>query len=116
DAAPIAPKGVPAARRYASIAPAAPHALHMPSHIFTRVGEWPDSVATNRRSADAAKRSNDPDDALHALDYMTYAYLQLARDGEARKTWDEARTLTGINPGRATAYYALAAMPARYVA
>ena len=58
----------------------------MPSHIFTRVGAWGDSVTTNRRSADAAQRSNDPDDALHALDYMTYAYLQLARDGDARKT------------------------------
>ncbi len=116
DAPPIAQQGVPAARRYASIAPDAPHALHMPSHIFTRVGDWADSVTTNRRSADAARRSNDPDDALHALDYMTYAYLQLARDGDAGKTWDEARTLTGINPARATAYYALAAMPARYVA
>ena len=115
DAPPIAQQGVPAARRYASIAPDAPHALHMPSHIFTRVGEWADSVATNRRSADSAKRSNDPDDALHALDYMTYAYLQLARDGDARKALDEARTLTtGINPARATAYYALSAMPARY--
>lgn len=117
DAPPIAPQGVPAARRYAGIAPDAPHALHMPSHIFTRVGEWADSATTNRRSADAAKRSNDPDDALHSLDYMAYAYLQLARDGDARKTWDEARTLTaGINPARATAYYALAAMPARLVA
>src|SRR5437899_1211259 len=115
DAPPIAQQGMPAARLYARIAPDAPHALHMPSHIFTRVGEWSDAAATNRRSADAAKRSNDPDDALHALDYMTYAYLQLGRDGDARKTWDEARTLTGINPARATAYYALAAMPARYV-
>jgi tetratricopeptide (TPR) repeat protein len=117
DAPAIARQGVPAARRYAGIAPDAPHALHMPSHIFTRVGEWTDSVTTNRRSADAAKRSNDPDDALHALDYMAYAYLQLSHDGDARKTWDEARTLTtGINPARATAYYALAAMPARLVA
>src|SRR5262245_15866029 len=116
DAPPIAQQGVPAARRYATIAADAPHALHMPSHIFTRVGEWADSVATNRRSADSAKRSHDPDDALHALDYMTYAYLQLARDGDARNTLDEARTLTtGINPARATAYYALSAMPARYV-
>ena len=115
DAPPIAQQGMPAARLYARIAPDAPHALHMPSHIFTRVGEWSDAAATNRRSADAAQRSNDPDDALHALDYMTYAYLQLGRDGDARKTWDEARTLTGINPARATAYYALAAMPARYV-
>ncbi len=114
DAAPIAQQGMPAARLYARIAPDAPHALHMPSHIFTRVGAWADSATTNRRSADAAKKSNDPDDALHALDYMTYAYLQLARDGDARRTWDEARTLTGINPARATAPYALAAMPARY--
>src|SRR5437773_7991765 len=114
DAPPIAQQGMPAARLYARIAPDAPHALHMPSHIFTRVGAWADSAATNRRSADAAKRSNDPDDALHALDYMTYAYLQLARDGDARRTWEEARTLTGINPARATAPYALAAMPARY--
>ena len=114
DAPPIAQQGMPAARLYAQIAPDAPHALHMPSHIFTRVGAWADSVATNRRSVDAAKNSNDPDDALHALDYMTYAYLQLARDGEARRTLDEARTLTEINPARATAPYALAAMPARY--
>ena len=115
DAPPIAAQGLPAARRYAAIAPDAPHALHMPSHIFTRVGSWADSTTTNRRSAEAALRSNDPDDALHALDYMTYAYLQLARDGDARKTFEEARRLTGINPARATAYYALAAMPARYV-
>jgi len=115
DAPPIAQQGLAAARLYAKIAPDAPHALHMPSHIFTRVGAWADSVATNRRSADAAQKSNDPDDALHALDYMTYAYLQLSRDGDARKVLDEARTLTGINPARATAYYALAAMPARYV-
>src|SRR5437899_683697 len=114
DAPPIAPQGVPAARRYADIAPDAPHALHMPSHIFTRVGAWADSAVTNRRSADSAQRSNDPDDALHALDYMTYAYLQLARDGEARKVLEEARTLTRINPARATAPYAMAAMPARY--
>jgi tetratricopeptide (TPR) repeat protein len=115
DAPPIAAQGLPAARRYAAIAPDAPHALHMPSHIFTRVGAWADSATTNRRSADTAQKSNDPDDALHALDYMTYAYLQLARDGDARKILEEARTLTGINPARATAYYALAAMPARYI-
>jgi tetratricopeptide (TPR) repeat protein len=114
DAPPIAQQGLPAARLYAKIAPDAPHALHMPSHIFTRVGDWAGSAATNRRSADAAKRSNDPDDALHALDYMTYAYLQLGRDGDARRTLEEAGTLTGINPARATGPYALAAMPARY--
>src|SRR4030095_795201 len=115
DAPPIAQQGLAAARLYAKIAPDAPTALHIPSHIFPRFGAWTDSVATNRRSADAAKKSNDPDDALHALDYMNYAYLQLGRDGDTRKVLDEARTLTGINPARATAYYALAAMPARYV-
>jgi tetratricopeptide (TPR) repeat protein len=114
DAPPIAARGLPAARRYASIAPDAPHALHMPSHIFTRVGAWNESVATNRRSADVARKSNEPDEALHAMDYLTYAYLQLARDGDARKTFDEARKVTGINPARATGPYALAAMPARY--
>ncbi len=114
DAPPIAQQGMPAARLYARIAPDAPHALHMPSHIFTRVGAWADSVATNRRSAAVAQKSNEPDDALHAMDYMTYAYLQLARDSDARKTFDEARALTGTNPARATAPYALAAMPARY--
>jgi tetratricopeptide (TPR) repeat protein len=114
DAPPIAAQGVPAARRYANIAPDAPHALHMPSHIFTRVGAWTDSVATNRRSADVAQKSNEPDEALHAMDYMTYAYLQLGRDGDARRTFAEARTVTGTNPARATGPYALAAMPARY--
>src|SRR6266511_1211497 len=112
DAPPIAAQGLPAARRYADIAPDAPHALHMPSHIFTRVGAWADSVATNRRSTTVAQKSNEPDEALHAMDYMTYAYLQLARDGEARKTWDEARTVTGLT-GVAAGPYALAAMPAR---
>ncbi len=114
DAPPIAAKGLTAAKRYSGIAPSAPHALHMPSHIFTRVGAWADSAATNRRSADAAQKSNEADAALHALDYMTYAYLQLARDGDARKTLDEARTVTGINAGVAAGPYALAAMPARY--
>jgi tetratricopeptide (TPR) repeat protein len=112
DAPPIAQQGMPAARLYAKIAPDAPHALHMPSHIFTRVGAWADSVATNRRSADVAQKGHDPDQALHAMDYMTYAYLQLGRDGEARKTLDEARTLAGLT-GVAAGPYALAAMPAR---
>ena len=109
DAPPIAQQGVPAARRFADIAPDAPHALHMPSHIFTRVGAWSDSAATNRRSATVAEKSNEPDQALHAMDYMTYAYLQLARDGDARRTLAEARTITGTNPSVPTAAYALAA-------
>src|SRR5882724_69262 len=112
DAPPIAQKGLPSAKRYASIAPSAPHALHMPSHIFTRVGAWQDSVATNRRSADAALKGNEGDDALHALDYTVYAFLQLARDGEARKTYEEAARITPSTP-RFIGPYPLAAMPAR---
>ena len=112
DAPPIAQKGVPAARRYASIAPDAPHALHMPSHIFTRVGAWPDSATTNRRSADVALKGKEGDDALHALDYVVYAYLQLGRDSEAQKTVTEATGIAGHTP-RFVAPYALAAMPAR---
>ncbi|HEY5900328.1 MAG TPA: hypothetical protein VIV54_22370, partial [Burkholderiales bacterium] len=114
DAPPIAQKGVPSARRYAGIAPDAPHALHMPSHIFTRVGAWQDSAATNLRSAEVAIKTKEGDDALHALDYVVYAYLQLGRDGDARKTYDTARQLSGSTP-RFVAPYALAAMPARLV-
>jgi hypothetical protein len=113
DAPPIAQKGLDAARRYADIAPDAPHALHMPSHIFTRVGEWADSAATNRRSADAALKSKEPDQAAHALDYAAYAYLQLARDSEARKVTDEVLGYTGFNTNIFTGSYAAAAMPAR---
>jgi tetratricopeptide (TPR) repeat protein len=112
DAPPIAQQGLPAARRYASIAPAAPHALHMPSHIFTRVGAWADSAATNKRSAAAAKNSKDADEQLHALDYMAYAYLQLARDNEARLAMEEAAQVSGYT--RPAGPYAAAAIPARY--
>ena len=113
DAPPIAPKGVPAAKRYAGIAPAAPHALHMPSHIFTRVGSWQESAATNKRSMEVAAAGGDGDEAWHAVDYMVYAYLQLARDGEARKVMDETRYIPGVSP-RFVAPYAMAAVPARY--
>jgi tetratricopeptide (TPR) repeat protein len=113
DAPPIADKGLTAARRYAGIAPAAPHALHMPSHIFTRVGAWEESAATNKRSMEVARAGNEPDEACHASDYMVYAYLQLARDAEARRSIDEAMKVTGIS-ARFVAPYAIAAMPARY--
>jgi len=114
DAPPIAAQGLPAARRYAGIAPGVPHALHMPSHIFTRVGAWAESAATNERSAVAAKRDNDPDDQLHAMDYMVYAYLQLARDSDARRVVEEAALVPGAYPMRAIFPYPIAAIPARY--
>jgi len=117
DAPPIAKQGLPAARRYASIAPAAPHALHMPSHIFTRVGAWEDSAATNIRSAAVAKKGvGESAEAYHASDYTVYAYLQLARDADARREMEEAlKVTTGINPAQQfIAQYSMAAMPARY--
>ena len=113
DAPPIAKKGLEAARRYASIAPDAPHALHMPSHIFTRVGAWEDSASTNKRSMDVARKGSEPDEAYHAADYMAYAFLQLGRDEEARKVTQEVMQVAGMNPGRFVAPYAVAAMPAR---
>jgi tetratricopeptide (TPR) repeat protein len=113
DAPPIAEKGLIAARRYATIAPAAPHALHMPSHIFTRVGSWEESAATNVRSREVAKAGGEADEAYHAVDYMVYAYLQLGRDAEARRAIDEAMKIGGTTP-RFIAPYAISAMQARY--
>ena len=72
-----APRALDAAQRYAMIAPGAPHALHMPSHTFTRVGLWQESIATNLASAAAARQDNAASEELHALDYQVYAYLQM---------------------------------------
>ena len=114
DAAPIAVRGLDAARRYAKIAPDAPHALHMPSHIFTRVGAWQDSVALNRRSADVAKQdAADLVNAYHAADYMVYAQLQLGRDQAARRVMDEFKSVDGVKIAQFAGPYAAVAMPAR---
>jgi tetratricopeptide (TPR) repeat protein len=114
DAPPIAEKGLAAARVYAGIAPAAPHALHMPSHIFTRVGAWEESVATNQRSFEVAKAGGEPSEANHASDYAVYALLQLGRDEEARRTMERSALVTGPASSSPAAPYAAAAMPARY--
>jgi hypothetical protein len=119
DHPPLAEKALPAARQYASLAPAVPHALHMPSHTFTRVGAWKESIDTNRKSAEAAHAHGSPGEELHALDYQAYAYLQLAEDTAARAVLDRALTLVqgadGIAIGAAGAgAFALAAIPARY--
>ena len=86
----------------------------MPSHIFTRLGAWEDSVATNLRAAEVAKKGGEPDQAYHASDYAVYAYLQLARDSDAKREIEEALKVTDFNPAVRTAPYAIAAMPARY--
>jgi hypothetical protein len=114
DYPPIAEKGLNAAKRYAEIAEASPHAQHMPSHIFTRVGYWKESIASNAAAARIAKAEKEPDDQLHASDYMVYAYLQLGQYQKARSIIDEMNTVTGFNAERNTGPFALAASPARY--
>ena len=110
DAPPIAGGGLDAARRYADIAPSAPHALHMPSHIFTRLGYWDESIETNQRSARAEPDSNA---AVHPLDYMVYAYLQQGRDAEAERIIRNAAD-SKDEFYRGIIGYNFAAMPARY--
>jgi hypothetical protein len=113
DYPPIAAKGLPAALRYSKIAPNAPHAQHMPSHIFTRVGYWKESVAANAASVDAAKANKETGDQLHGQDYMVYAYLQLGQDKEARRVVDEIEAAQ-FGPDAFGAAFARAASPARY--
>src|ERR1044072_7920590 len=84
DTPALASKGLEAARLYAKIAPGASHAQHMPSHIFTRVGYWKESIDSNREAQRAAKQSNDFHDQLHAMDYQVYAYLQLGQERAAK--------------------------------
>src|SRR6059036_2334102 len=93
DYPPLAPQGLLAARRYAQFAPSVPHALHMPSHIYVLLGMWPDTVKSNVAAAAAEKSRGNPDDHMHALDYLVYGYLQQAQDAEAQKVVDEARAI-----------------------
>src|SRR5437868_7579657 len=114
DYPPIAEKGLDAARRYAKIAPAAAHAQHMPSHIFTRVGYWSESIASNAEAARAAKEATDFHDQLHAMDYQVYAYLQLGQDAKAKAVMDDMNTVAGFTETFLPGPYALAVSPARY--
>jgi hypothetical protein len=122
DAPALAARGLDAARRYAKIAPDAAHALHMPSHTFTRVGSWQESIDTNLASAAAARKDGAAAEELHALDYLMYAYLQTAQDAAARRTLDAiapiAARIAASGAGNAAppaaGYYAVAAIPARY--
>ncbi len=109
----IAAKGLPAALRYAKIAPNAPHAQHMPSHIFTRVGYWKESIAANTASVQAAKANKEVGDQLHGQDYLVYAYLQLCQDTEARGVVDEIEAAQ-FDPDAFAAAFSRAVAPARY--
>jgi tetratricopeptide (TPR) repeat protein len=117
DVPALADRGLPYARRYANLAPDAPHALHMPSHTFTRVGLWQESIDTNIRSHDVAIAARNPGEALHAMDYMTYAYLQTGQDAAARRVVDELAGMiasdAGTGPGLAGGFPGTA-IPARY--
>ncbi|MET4245564.1 hypothetical protein [Bradyrhizobium sp. RT10b] len=110
----LAQKGIDAANRYAKIAPAAPHAQHMPSHIYTRVGYWKESIDSNTASVKAAMAEKSVGNYLHAQDYMVYAYLQLGQDKQARAVIDDMIKETDFKATVAAADYALAASPARY--
>src|SRR6201746_2113756 len=115
DYPPIAEKGLDAARRYAKIAPAAAHAQHMPSHIFTRVGYWSESIASNAEAARVAKEAKDFHEQLHAMDYLVYAYLQLGQDQKAKAIIDDETTVAGFTQTVLAGPHALAISPARYV-
>jgi len=122
DSAPLAEHGLPAAICYAKIAPSVPHALHMPSHIFTRLGQWPDSIRSNRAASEAGQTYAAQQfgegvawaESLHAMDYLAYAHLQLAQDREAKKVLDQIIAFRKVAPEAPSAAYALAAVPARY--
>jgi tetratricopeptide (TPR) repeat protein len=114
DNAELAPKGLRAARTYAQIAPAAPHALHMPSHIFTRLGLWDDSIASNLAARQAAHQQGDTGEELHSMDYLVYAYLQSGRDQEAAEVIQQLRTMPVLEPSDFKIAYASTAMPVRY--
>jgi hypothetical protein len=111
----IAQKGLEAANRYAKVAPAAPHAQHMPSHIYTRVGYWKESITSNRESVKAARVEKEAGDNLHGSDYMVYAHLQLGQDKAARAVIAEMDEVSNINPSIFAASFALAASSARYM-
>jgi hypothetical protein len=122
DVPPLAGRALAAARRYATIAPSAPHALHMPSHTFTRVGSWQESIETNLLSGAAAKREGATAEELHTMDYRAYAYLQTGQDEAARgvlvalpevKARFDPEAIGSAAPGSA-GVFALAAIPARY--
>jgi len=115
DTPALAEKGLTAARRYAKVAPDAPHALHMPSHIFTRVGAWQESIDSNISAARAAKAEKEAHDQLHAMDYEVYAYLQLGQDARAKAVIEEMSGVTGFNGNFLPGPFAQATSPARYM-
>jgi hypothetical protein len=122
DSPSLAAKGLAAARSYASMAPAMPHALHLPSHIFSRLGLWQESIATNRAAVTAAQEElratptagTSVSHAMHAMDYMLYGHLQLAQDRAAKRIVEEVQAFHTTDTEHLDTAYALAAIPARF--
>jgi tetratricopeptide (TPR) repeat protein len=123
DVPALAGRALVAARRYSEIAPDAPHALHMPSHTFTRTGYWQESIDTNLAAAAAARREGQTSEELHASDYEIYAYLQTGQDDSARRVVDslpeiasrfDPKTVISGAGSPSAGYFALAAIPARF--
>jgi len=118
DYPPLAPKALNAAQSYGKIAPDIPHALHMPTHIFTRVGLWQESIIMNKRSAAAALKHPAGNEISlhypHALDYLVYAYLQQADDHKARQIMEDLSNLDGPFQTHIAASYSFTAIPARF--
>jgi len=122
DVPELAELALPAARKYASVAPASAHAQHMPSHIFTRLGLWDESIASNLASIAAAKCYAESagikghwDEELHGMDYLVYAYLQKKEVKKAKEQWDYMNTFNNVSPPNMKGAYTFAAIPARYV-
>ena len=114
DNAELAKRGLPAARAYSQVAPSAPHALHMPSHIFTRLGLWDDSIYANLAAREAAHRQGDTGEELHAMDYLVYAYLQTERDSDAVQVIRALKNMPKLDETDFKIAYASTAMPVRY--
>ncbi len=122
DSPALASLALPAARKYASVAPSSAHALHMPSHIFTRLGLWSECIQSNQASvssahcyAEAAGIKGHWDEELHGLDYLMYAYLQEGNNQQATELRQYLKTIKEVNPVNFKVAYAYAAIPARYV-
>jgi hypothetical protein len=114
DNSELAERGLAAARAYSKIAPSAPHALHMPSHIFTQLGLWDDSIASNLAAREAAREQGDIGEELHAMDYLVYAYLQLNRNDDAKRVIEQLQSMPRLNRSDFKVSYAATAMPVRY--
>ena len=113
DSTELASRGLEPARAYSQIAPSVPHALHMPSHIFTRLGLWEDSIASNLAARQAAHEQGDVGEELHAMDYLTYAYLQLGRLDDAKGIARDVAARTSLSAAEFKTGYVANVMPVR---